>query len=150
MKKLRWEINDWIWLVSLLIIIILYLATRKLAQNENLTNYISFASSSISIALAFIAIFISVIQNDSSSKLNNEMQVTLAKLNQKVDLANDRMESIEKDLYEFYHNFSEQIDNSLSKEDATKVKSALQSELQRINLLDQKTDFLQKYLYSNK
>ncbi|HYE10071.1 MAG TPA: hypothetical protein VEF53_07825 [Patescibacteria group bacterium] len=150
MKKLRWEINDWLWLVGFLIIIILYLFTKKFAQDQDFISYISFASNGISIALAFTAIIVSTIQYDSSLKLSREMDITLAKLDEKVDLTNGKMENMETAFNEFYNNFSLQIDKTLNEEDASKLKTVLDSELKRISILDKKINFLNDYIYRDK
>ena len=54
---IEWRNQDWVWLVLILSAIIYFVTTFRLADNIQVVDLFSFISSSVSIALAVVAIF---------------------------------------------------------------------------------------------
>lgn len=68
----EWSHRDWAWLLIILIGIIILVSTYRLADNQDVVNLFSFISSSVSIALAIVAIFLALKQ-DSDSRYSNDV-----------------------------------------------------------------------------
>lgn len=77
MKK-KWRNQDWIWLISILIGVIIIILTWRLNDNDSVVNIISMFSSGASIILAIVAIVQSTLYNNSANELNIKMTEKLS------------------------------------------------------------------------
>lgn len=84
-KEIKWTYKDMIWSVIVLIAIIILILSIKISSDQNITNILSIGGSLISIVLGIVAILISVIQNNSSVKLNGRVSTTLELINQRLE-----------------------------------------------------------------
>lgn len=90
--KNEWGTRDWKWLVGVLIGIILLILSGWIMKIPNITTYLSILGTGASIALAFIAIYISLSQNNNSQMLNVNTMDLLVRINEKV--GNDKAGSV--------------------------------------------------------
>lgn len=86
-----WGRRDWIWLVSILIAIIILILSLLLLKVDSVGGYISVASTSLSIALALIAIFISLVQSAESRRLNQMTTVLMYQITMSINSINEKM-----------------------------------------------------------
>ncbi|GEM_PF-1951590 len=82
--KNEWGTRDWKWLVGVLIGIILLILSGWIIKIPDVTTYLSILGTGVSIALAFIAIYISLSQNNNSQILNVNTIDLLARIDEKV------------------------------------------------------------------
>jgi hypothetical protein len=69
-SRLKWNERDWKWVIGILLSIIILILTIRLGDNQDVINLFSFISSSVSIALALVAIFIALKQDGESRRVN--------------------------------------------------------------------------------
>jgi len=75
--KFEWRNQDWVWLVLILVAIIYFISTFRLADNIQVVDLFSFISSSVSIALALVAIFYSWKQDSDNRRVNDNVSTIL-------------------------------------------------------------------------
>jgi len=93
----NWSNRDWIWLMSILIFIIIFVSTGwiiNLSDSETVVSFISFAATGISIALAIVAMAIAISQNNSSQNINAQITNTLTKIDTKVSGLSENFSSL--------------------------------------------------------
>jgi hypothetical protein len=92
----NWSNRDWVWLVTILCgIIIAIISKRLVAIDEgNILNYISFAATGVSIALALVAIGMAITYNTSSNELYVRMSSTIERMDEKLIGMKDNIEKI--------------------------------------------------------
>lgn len=127
MKKWEWRHRDWLWVLAFLLFIIgsLY------ADHSDVMNLISYGSTFVSIALAFVAIHISVREATKSEDTNRDMNIILGELKEKLGQVDNKMnhidivsinskisEGIDTKFLEFSSNFLNKIqDDSISNDE---------------------------------
>jgi hypothetical protein len=82
--KYEWSTRDWKWLVGVLIGIIILILSAWMMKIPNVTTYLSILGTGAFIALAFIAIYISLSQNNNSQILNVNTMDLLVRIDGKV------------------------------------------------------------------
>jgi len=82
--KTKFTNRDFHWLTGILIGIVILVCSIRLSDNSNVVNIFSFMGSGISIALAFVAIGMSIKQELSSNLVNSDTRKTLISLNEKI------------------------------------------------------------------
>jgi len=82
--KNEWGTRDWKWLVGVLIGIILLILSGWILKIPDVTTYLSILGTGASIALAFIAIYIALSQNNNSQILNVNTMDLLVRIDEKV------------------------------------------------------------------
>jgi len=92
--------RDLYWIIAILVGIIILICSIRLSNNINLINIFSFMASGISIALAFVAIGMSIKQESTSSIINSETRNMLSSMNEKIigldfKISNIDLESIQ-------------------------------------------------------
>lgn len=90
----KWSSRDWIWLVGILIAIIVFILTFRLGDNLQVINLFSFISSSVSIALAMVAIFIALKQDSDNKQVNDRMVDLLNKIKTDVKNVDSKLPSL--------------------------------------------------------
>ncbi|HDR5266637.1 MULTISPECIES: hypothetical protein [Bacillus] len=92
MKEGKWRTRDWGWVVGILIGFIVLILTIRLGDNQDVINLFSFISSSVSIALAGVAIFIALKQDSDNKQVNdrlvdllNSIQIDVKSVDAKLD-----------------------------------------------------------------
>lgn len=90
----KWSSRDWIWLVGILIAIIVFILTFRLGDNLQVINLFSFISSSVSIALAVVAIFIALKQDSDNKQVNDRMVDLLNKIKTGVKNVDSKLPSL--------------------------------------------------------
>jgi len=91
--KYEWGIRDWKWLVGVLIGIILLILSGWIMKISEVSTYLSILGTVASIALAFIAIYISLSQNYNSQFLNINTMDLLVRIQEKVGNVSDKSTS---------------------------------------------------------
>lgn len=91
----NWTNRDWVWLTCVLVALILLSLSIVLSKAEQLIQIFSFLSSGVSIALAFVAIYVSSNQNRDSQSLSQNMSETLARLDEKIHSINEKVDKID-------------------------------------------------------
>jgi uncharacterized protein YoxC len=92
---MNWTNRDWIWLTSILVGLIIFIFSFRLSDNQRVTEIFSFLSSGVSIALAFVAIYVSSNQNKETQTLSLNMSETLARLDEKIHSINEKVEKFD-------------------------------------------------------
>ncbi|QYF82473.1 hypothetical protein KY492_26720 [Brevibacterium sp. PAMC21349] len=77
----KWTNRDWCWLVGILIAIIVFIFTFRLADNTEVKDLFSFISSAVSIALAVIAIFLALKQDSDNRRVSDQTSRILREIN---------------------------------------------------------------------
>ncbi len=92
----NWGKRDWIWLVSVLFVLIIVSTSMWLVGLEdiNVISYFSFMATGISVVLALLAIGISITQNEGSKSLNSEMHSLMSIMNEKLNGVKDSLINI--------------------------------------------------------
>lgn len=92
-----------LYVVGILVAIIIAISTLRLSDNQNFTSIISFAGTITSIILSVLAIFITVLSNDSLSNLMERIRGLIDVINpakNKIDESSDKIEKTIKQLSE--------------------------------------------------
>jgi len=92
--KNEWGTRDWKWLVGVLIGVILLILSGWIIKIPDVTTYLSILGTGVSIALAFIAIYIALSQNNNSQILNVNTLDLLARIDVKV--GNDKVVKVQE------------------------------------------------------
>lgn len=95
MKPFKWTNKDWIWLMIFLISIIIVSNSIKFSESSEITNIISFISSGISIVLAIVAIAIALKQDYSSLIINNETKNLFNDIKEKISKIDNKVDNID-------------------------------------------------------
>lgn len=91
----RWTNRDWKWLVGILIGFIILILTFRLGDNLEVINLFSFISSSVSIALAGVAIFIALKQDSDNQRITSRITNALTKIETKVDSMDGKIDNLD-------------------------------------------------------
>ncbi|WP_394548827.1 hypothetical protein [Priestia aryabhattai] len=92
---MKWTNKDWAWLVGVLTAIIILILTYRLSDNQEVTNLFSFISSSVSIALAIIAIFIALKQDSDGRRVNEQTSFLLNNIESKISNVDENIRKID-------------------------------------------------------
>ncbi len=92
---MKWTNRDWAWLVGVLTAIIILILTYRLSDNQEVTNLFSFISSSVSIALAIIAIFIALKQDSDGRRVNEKTSLLLNSIESKISNVDENIRKID-------------------------------------------------------
>lgn len=92
---MKWTNKDWAWLVGVLTAIIILILTYRLSDNQEVTNLFSFISSSVSIALAIIAIFIALKQDSDGRRVNEQTSSLLNSIESKIINVDENIRKID-------------------------------------------------------
>ncbi|KMY32027.1 hypothetical protein ACZ11_07605 [Lysinibacillus xylanilyticus] len=96
--KFEWRNQDWVWLMLILSAIIYFLLTFRLADNIQVVDLFSFISSSVSIALALVAILIALNQSRDNEQLSSTLKTTMAIMNEKLSSVDEKVNKIDPDV----------------------------------------------------
>lgn len=88
-KRIKWRTQDWIWLL----IVLIYSQGFAFLYNNYLMQVISYVSTFVSIALAGIAIYISIKEATNNDKMKNEIFIALSEMRFKIGDLNTKMDS---------------------------------------------------------
>lgn len=91
----NWTNRDWLWTTGILIGIIITSFAFFLSENNRVVEIFSFLASGVSIALAFVAIYVSSNQNKESQSLSQNMSETLARMDEKVRSINEKVDKFD-------------------------------------------------------
>lgn len=122
---MKWENRDWIWLLVLMIFI---MGASHMYKGQFL-NLVSYASTFVSIALAFIAIYISVREATKADKIKDETFKALIEIRERIGQLDNKVSNI--DIVKINQNIKEGIDE---------VVSNLKGELSELNNSDDKSN----------
>jgi uncharacterized membrane protein len=88
-KELKWRTQDWIWLLA----VIIYAQGLVFLHNELLMQAISYVSTFVSIALAGIAIYISIKEATNNDDVKTEIYIALNEMRSKIGDINTKIDS---------------------------------------------------------
>jgi translation elongation factor EF-1beta len=119
----KWIIGILIGVIVELLLIIIFISSFKLSNDSNITNLISISSGLISIALAIVAIWITLKQEVNSNIINASTRGVLDKISDKINkidtnVSSINMESIEKIIISMFDKLSEDISKKLEEDKA--------------------------------
>lgn len=89
--KLKWENKDWFWLLFLIV----FVTGTSYMYKKEVMNLISYTSTFVSIALAFIAIYISVREATKTDKIKDETLSTLVEIRERISQVDTKVSSID-------------------------------------------------------
>ncbi|RSD21066.1 hypothetical protein [Mesobacillus subterraneus] len=112
-SKLKWNDRDWKWVIGVLISIIILILTIRLGDNHNVINLFSFISSSVSIALALVAIFIALKQDGESRRVNYLTSRILSSIELKLNTVDENLRRIDE---KFIQNVTEEAIEEITAE----------------------------------
>lgn len=92
--KLKITNRDFYWIIGILIGIVILVCSIRLSHNANIINIFSFMANGISIALAFLAIGMSIRQELSSNLLNSETRGILISINERIIALDSKVSTI--------------------------------------------------------
>ncbi|AUJ23129.1 hypothetical protein [Virgibacillus dokdonensis] len=153
MESNNWRNRDWIWLVGILMTIIILLIASFFSSTKLQMNF-SIISSAVSIALALVAIFLSLKQDSDNQRLNGRLLDSLssiqgdvksvdAKLDPKelnnvseetAEEFNQEIQDTEKETYTKEE--VEKIINDVSKNVATNINKRIDFQNDKNNLME--------------
>lgn len=123
----KWGDRDWIWLVGILIVTIIFLIAKVFDYVHIEANF-SIISSAVSIALALVAIFIALKQDSDNQRVNNQVSYVLHEISanvKKVDAKLDPkvLKNVSKVGEETADEYSQEIGkkDSYTKEEVDKI-----------------------------
>ena len=125
--KGEWGTRDWKWLVGILIGTNLLILSAWIMKIPDVGAYLSILGTGVSIALALIAIYISLSQNNNAQILNSKTTEMLIRIEERVGNVNEKVDKL--DAKEITKNvvgdYSKDIFNALEKEgiDREKIES---------------------------
>ncbi|MEM4993002.1 hypothetical protein WKH56_10675 [Priestia sp. SB1] len=132
---MKWTNRDWAWLVGVLTAIIILILTYRLSDNQEVTNLFSFISSSVSIALAIIAIFIALKQDSDGRRVNEQTSFLLNNIESKISNVDENIRKIDvgfisraQETIESYTDEQDEKDN-YTKEEVKQLLDNLGTEL---------------------
>lgn len=91
----NWSNRDWFWLTFILSASIYGVVTFRLSDNLEVINLFSFISSSISIALAIIAIYIALKQDRDSRAISKETSILLNAITGKIEGMDSKIDRLD-------------------------------------------------------
>ncbi|MEK8198356.1 hypothetical protein [Lysinibacillus sp. FSL M8-0134] len=91
----NWSNRDWFWLTFILLASIYGVVTFRLSDNLEVINLFSFISSSISIALAIIAIYIALKQDRDSRAISKETSILLNAITGKIEGMDSKIDRLD-------------------------------------------------------
>jgi hypothetical protein len=137
----NWTNRDWFWITGILITIIITCFAFFLSENDRVVEIFSFLASGVSIALAFVAIYVSSNQNKESQSLSQSMSDTLARMSERVNSVNEKVDKIDPmSVSRILEGGFKDLKQDL-KENIPEVGKVSQEEL--INKFQEKIDLLQ-------
>lgn len=116
-NKLKWNERDWKWVIGILISIIILILTLRLGDNQDVINLFSFISSSVSIALALVAIFIALKQDGESRRVNYLTTRILNSIELKLNNVDENLRRIDD---KFIRNVTEEAIEDITSEGGEK------------------------------
>ncbi|MEE3895333.1 hypothetical protein [Priestia megaterium] len=147
---MKWTNKDWAWLVGVLTAIIILILTYRLSDNQEVTNLFSFISSSVSIALAIIAIFIALKQDSDGRRVNEQTSFLLNNIESKISNVDENIRKIDvgfisraQETIESYTDEQDEKDN-YTKEEVKQLLDNLGTEL-----LEQVNEELERFPLAN-
>ncbi|MFB4326022.1 hypothetical protein RB298_27230 [Priestia sp. BR_2] len=105
---MKWENRDWFWLLGLTIFVS---GTSYMYKNE-VMSLISYTSTFVSIALAFIAIYISVREATKTDRIKDETLSTLVEIRERISQVDSKVSSID---FTSINQINERVDQVFSK-----------------------------------
>lgn len=90
-----WSSRDWKWVMFFMITVIVILVTLWLGDFPNIGGYLTVFSTAVTVALAFVAIYIALKQERDSQRINSETQQILARMDERLNSVNDKVSSID-------------------------------------------------------
>ncbi|CAM5246373.1 putative protein OS=Lysinibacillus sphaericus OX=1421 GN=LS41612_10730 PE=4 SV=1 [Lysinibacillus sphaericus] len=94
-RKFEWRNQDWLWLVLILVAIIFFVTTFRLADNIQVVDLFSFISSSVSIALALVAIFYAWKQDSDSQVVTRHTSNLLTQITSKIENMDSKIDKLD-------------------------------------------------------
>lgn len=94
-EKSNWTDKDWKWLIGILIGVIILILSLWFAGNKGIEANFAIMSSAVSIALGLIAIYIALKQDSDSQRLNQQMQMTLKAMENKIDKVDQKVNKLD-------------------------------------------------------
>ncbi|WP_281216186.1 hypothetical protein [Lysinibacillus capsici] len=91
----NWTNRDWFWFTGILSASIFGVVTFRLSDNLEVINLFSFISSSISIALAIIAIYIALKQDRDSRSISKETSILLNAITGKIEGMDSKIDKLD-------------------------------------------------------
>jgi hypothetical protein len=134
-KNIKWVIGIFIGIIAELIFIIILISAYKLSNDINVTNIISITSGGISIALSFVAIWITLSQGNNSNIINVKSQDALNKITEKINQIGIDINNIDLDtLADSVNTMFDQLHEDIS----TKLKNTNTEDYEKTsNIIDQ-------------
>lgn len=136
----KWTERDWYWVTGILSLITIGSISLWLNNIDNIGSYFSVFSSAVSVALAFIAIFIAIKQEESSQRINIETTRVFAQMDQKINNMNEKVDKLDiskladlvnDNVNKAKENFEEKISGSEPMQ-SEEIKNIFENELNNI------------------
>lgn len=89
-----WRHRDWLWLLACII----YASGFSFVNNSNVVDYISYVSTGASIALAGVAIYISVREATKSDRVKDDINLILGELKEKIGQVDNKVSGLDVNL----------------------------------------------------
>ncbi|GGE58490.1 hypothetical protein [Priestia taiwanensis] len=122
----KWSNRDWGWLTAILVGIIILILTFRLGDNQEVVNLFSFISSSVSIALAGVAIYMAKQQESDNNRTTSIMRESLVKIEAKVDSMDGKINDLN------FNDFTESTKNKILEEITNKQPEGKEIDKQEI------------------
>ena len=120
-KGKKWTERDWYWLVGILLAIIVFIFTFRLADNTEVKDLFSFISSAVSIALAVIAIFLALKQDSDNRTVSDQTSRILREINFGLRTVDENVKRLDvRDISKLTENAFEEFTNEGNKESYSK------------------------------
>lgn len=135
MKKVNWTNRDWAWVVSILVGFIILILTIRLGDNKDVINLFSFVSSSVSIALAVVAIFIALKQDSDGKQVHDRLVDLLTRIQSDVKIVDAKLDpkiisSVGEETAQVYTRSIEQKE-TYTKEDVDKIINNISKDMSK-------------------
>lgn len=147
MKNKKWRSRDWLWLVGILISLIVLILTVRLGDNLEVINLFSFISSSVSIALALVAIFIALKQESENNRVTSQMTNTLTKIELKVNSMDGKIDDLDPNVVtkpfqqKLIKEIEEIVNNQQEEENDKKIKEIVTAVNKNFNEINKDLQF---------
>ncbi|HHK5564189.1 TPA: hypothetical protein ACQUHM_002978 [Bacillus thuringiensis] len=130
-EKSNWTDKDWKWLIGILIGVIILILSLWFAGKKGIEANFAIMSSAVSIALGLIAIYIALKQDSDSQRLNQQMQMTLKAMENKIDKVDQKVNKldgldVEKSIEENLNPIIERLTTTLQEKSADISKRDIQ------------------------
>jgi hypothetical protein len=117
-KKLKWETKDWIWLLAFLVFAQIFLFINE----ELIMNVVSYVSTFVSIALAAVAIYISVREATKTDDVKDQINITLGEMREKLSQVDTKLTNIDPKEFNHWKDIKiDEITEHVSKEISEKL-----------------------------